>query len=822
MNIHELKVIVRSLLKKKFMTSTKIIGLIVGYTIFIFLAEKIQHETSYDTFWKDSESIYRVGLDVQYENGKEVKSAKNFGGSSELLAKEFEGVLTQCNIGRDVVTIFNGPKQKIQNVDFVWSDPTFFSVFDRNIISSESGSLLENIHGVAISQSFAKKLFGNKNPLGKELTVNEGWKFVVDTVFEDIPGNSHMKIDVIGTFKTLFYYMRNFDNKNQVLVENPAYQYLKATPYETQRWQTPVEYRSYCYIKLDDNTSITTIEANLKNALKKVALPENLKTAEMNFIFQPLANIHLKSKLDHELLVNGDQRQVLFLSMIIIVVLLVCLINFVNLNTISTIENAKNYSIRILNGSRYIQVLRLLCIESVVFNIVALAVAITIAYYLVDSQLSINGISSFTYLILSVIVVSITALASIVPFLSVVKNKAFSVIKGGKQKLQQKWTSQKVMVTLQFSVTIVLIICTTGIYTQMQYMMDKELGFNGKQTLYSFTPMTMNQHPELSSKLTTFRNEVSALSGITSFSVSSSIPGKSINRLTNQVTELGEPRPYPVTFNQISIDNQFLKTYDISLIAGMNFASQNDRNSDEVLINETALSKMNITKASDAIGKYISIGKKNYQIRGIVEDYHHVSLHNPVTPTIYAQNINWDHSVGYYSFQLNSNAIGETMDQVSRIWNNLYPKEEFIFNFSNVAFEAQYLQDQKFNQILSYATVLALLISCIGLLGVALFNTKKRIKEIGIRKVNGAKINQILVMLNIDFIKWVVVAYVIACPIAWYALNKWLENFAYQTNLGIWIYLIAGFGALGIALLTVSWQSFIAANRNPVEALRNE
>nr|WP_299071689.1 ABC transporter permease [uncultured Allomuricauda sp.] len=816
------KSVLRNLLKKKFLSSVKILGLIAGYGVFIFLAEKIQYETSYDQFWNESESVYRVALDVSCENGEEVVSAKNFHGSTELLDEELAEVDTHCNLSKDVVTVFNGPQQKIQNVDFIWSDPTFFEVFDREIIDAKTTSLLENIHGVAISQSFAKKLYGAENPIGKELTVNEGWKFVVDAVFEDIPENSHLKVDVVCAYKTLFYYMKNFDNTAQVLVDNPNYQYVKADPYTQKRWRAPVQYRPYCYIKLDKGFTIGSVSNKVGPLLKKVALPQNLKDATVDFIFQPIADIHLKSKLDHELSANGELTQVFFLGIIILVVLLVCLINFINLNTISTIENAKNYSIRILNGSRYGQVFQLLFIESLLFNLIAIGVSLVLAYRLIITQIPSGGISSFTLLILVLIGALVTLVACIVPFISVVRNKAFSIVRSGSQKLQQKWTSQKIMVTMQFSITIILIICTIGIYKQMQFVNNSELGFSGNQTLFSFTPMSMNQHPDLANKLTTFKNEVSALGGIVSFSTSSSIPGRPINRLTNQVKAIDAENPYAASFEQVSIDDAYMETYSIPLIAGGNLSYQNDWNSNDILVNRTALSHMGFANENEAVGKSISISNNNYEIRGVVEDYHHVSLHTTVKPTIYSQNLRWDHSVGFYSFRLSSNNIAGTTAQIQSIWNQLYPKEEFIFSFSNTEFEAQYLQDQRFNQILSYSTILALLISCLGLLGVALFNTKKRVKEIGVRKVNGAKIQQILFALNRDFIKWVAIAYVIACPMAWFVLDNWLESFAYKTTIGIWIYLLSGLVALIIAMLTVSWQSFKAAIANPVESLRTE
>jgi len=224
----------------------------------------------------------------------------------------------------------------------------------------------------------------------------------------------------------------------------------------------------------------------------------------------------------------------------------------------------------------------------------------------------------------------------------------------------------------------------------------------------------------------------------------------------------------------------------------------------------------------DAIGTIFRIGQNTFKVKGVVENYHHVSLHFPVKPSIYYQNLQWEMSVGYYSFKLSASNISSTMKQIEKIWNRLYPKDEFIYFFSNAEFESQYQSDLNFKNILTSSALLALIISCMGLLSLTIFTTKRRIKEIGIRKVNGANVSEILLMLNMDFVKWVIIAFVIATPIAWFVMHKWLESFAYKTELSWWIFALAGLLALVIALLTVSWQSWRAATRNPVEALRNE
>ena len=821
MKSHFFKVVIRHILQKKFLSIAKILGLLVGFTVFLFLAVKIQYEKSYDAFWEDAEDIYRVALDVKYKTGEEVQSAKNFHVASVLLDLELPEVINHCYYGKDVITIFNGPKQKIQDVDFVYTDTTFFEVFNRKILRSSNTKLLDNIHGVAISESFAKKLFKDEDPINKEISINEGWKFVIDAVFEDIPSNSHMKIDVVAAYKSLFYYMRNFDFTNQVLVENPNFKYTPPSPYSEAPWKRPVQYRPYGYIKLKKGADISFVESKVASLLNKVPLPQDLADADLKFMFQPIKDIHLTSNLDHEQSTNGNTKQVLFLYIIIVVVLFVSAINFINLSTISNIEQLKNYSIRLFNGSSYKQIFQLILYESFLFNGIALLIALPLSYALIVTQLPDIIIGANIILSMAFIVVLLSCIAALVPFLSVVKNKFSAGLKLGGQNIQQKWKSQKVLVTLQFSIAIVLIVCTIGIYKQMQFMMHSELGFNGQQTLFSFSPMTMNGHPEVPSKLRTFRNELETINGVHSFSVSSSIPGKMINRLNNNVKAVGQADPFPVAFNEVSIDDKYLETYNIHLIAGDNLRRQDNWKSDDILVNKAALEVMGVN-ATEALNKMIAIDNKEYIIKGIVEDYHHVSLHHTIKPTVYMQNLNWDHSVGFYSIKLDSKDITNTMSQVSKVWDALYTKEEFIYSFSDASFEAQYERDQKFNQILTYSACLALLVSCLGLLGVALFNTKKRVKEIGIRKVSGATISQIMVMLNKDFIKWVLIAYIIAIPISWYIINKWLEDFAYRTKISWWIFAFAGLVSIVIALSSVSWQSYKAATSNPIKALKEE
>ncbi|MBN1925066.1 MAG: ABC transporter permease [Prolixibacteraceae bacterium] len=811
----------RNLLKNKFMTLVQIGGLVIGFCIVLFLFVKVDYEYSYDTFWKDYQSIYRVALDLEYPDGRKIKSAKNFHGSTELLDEEVPGVITHCNMSRDMITVYYQDKV-IQDVDWFWSDTTFFSVFERKILYSESENLFGDLHGIVISESFARKLFGDENPVNKEISLNEGWKFLVKGVFEDIPSNSFLKVDVLGSYMSLTYFMRNYDPRNQVLIDNPSFVYQKPSPYVQKRWTSSMQFRPHCYIRFENNKNIAELETATSEAIKKVGLPESLINSRMKFIYQPVASIHLHSNLDNELNTNGSAMQVNFLMIIAMVVLVVCLVNYINLSTISTISERKSYSIRLLNGAPKLDIFLSLIIRNLFLFICALLIAVVLAFLLLRQQTPQNSLPILLIPTMACLVLFGTIITSLIPYLSIFSTPIFISLKGQSCGTKHNWNSRKMLVVAQFAITIILVISTIGIYKQMNFVINKNLGFNGSQTVFSYTPMTITNHPDIPAKLVTFRNEVQSLPGVSSFTVSSSVPGRDIRRWNENVNPVNSAEQFGASFNIVSIDNQFLDTYGISLLAGENFIDRSDWTSDEVLINRCAAEKMGFGNPVDALSSTFSIGQNSYRVKGVIENYHHVSLHHQIMPAIYFQNLQWEMSVGYYSFKLTSSNISGVMKDIEKIWERLYPGDEFVFNFSEKEFESQYCNDLNFNRILSFSAILALIISSLGLLSLSMFNTSQRIKEIGIRKVNGARISEVLVMLNKDFVKWVAIAFVIAGPIAYYALNKWLENFAYKTELSWWMFVLAGLLALGIALLTVSLQSWKAARRNPVEALRYE
>lgn len=356
----------------------------------------------------------------------------------------------------------------------------------------------------------------------------------------------------------------------------------------------------------------------------------------------------------------------------------------------------------------------------------------------------------------------------------------------------------------------------------MNFMSNYRLGFQAQQTMFSYSPMSMNNHPEIPQRLHTFEAEINKIPGILGFSVSSSVPGRMINRHNGNVRVDQDGEPLPVSFNIMSVSNGYVDLFGIIILSGRDFRKQAEWQSNEVIINRSAAKTMGFSSHSEAIGQFLSIGNSQRQIIGVIDDYHHLSLKNEVAPMILEQNLHWDFAVGYYTLKFDAKRSKEVLSAVSKVWETIYPIEVASFHFTDEVFDSQYQAEHKFRTIITVGSLLALFISCIGLFAIASFDTQKRIKEIGVRRVNGARVFEIMKMLNIDFLKWVAIGFIVATPLAWYGMNLWLESFAYKTELSWWIFAASGLSAMIIAFLTISWKSYIAASKNPVEALRYE
>jgi putative ABC transport system permease protein len=387
------------------------------------------------------------------------------------------------------------------------------------------------------------------------------------------------------------------------------------------------------------------------------------------------------------------------------------------------------------------------------------------------------------------------------------------------------------LIIFQFAASIGLLIATTVIVKQVSFMKNKDIGLSINQTAYSYIPLSNLKKPGSSEKLSAFLDNVRHMPGFKGATVTSSVPGKAIDIHSNQISPADNPSKIGSNYGILTVENHFDEVYEPKILAGRSFVEDDIQGGSLLVINREACTQLGFGTPDEAIGKYvnvnvhdyINIDNLKYQVCGVVENFHQESPRKIIEPLLIINDQRWKYDVGYISVAFNQQQAGNNaMAALKEKWESFYPSDQFGFNFTNQTYQLQLIADKKLAGLFSVYTALSILLATIGLLGLASNATRKRVKEIGVRKVNGARVSEILVLLNKNFVKWVAIAFVIATPIASYAMHKWLENFAYKTELSWWIFALAGLMALGIALLTVSIQSWKAATRNPVEALRYE
>jgi len=817
-----IKTAFRNLRKNKAFTTITIFGLTIGMAVCIMLSAHVIGEYSYDEFWENSEKIYRVNH-TQFKNGVlQFESARTFNGLPLAVETEFPEVKYATGLQKDVITVYT-PEVQIKDMKMFWTDTCLFKVFKFNIVYGSVKNPFPDMYSVVISQSMATSLFGNIDPTGLWFKLNEGWQYHVTAVFEDIPKHSHIEADCFFDMHSLFFHLQNFDNTTRQMRTE-----LGEIPQNVRRGSFRRNV-AHVYVLLNDKVDAGQITEKFPALFKKYAPDLKERKIVPQCHLQAISEIHLNSQLSNEIRANGDKDFVIALIIIAIIISTIAWINFVNLTLIRGLEQSKTIGIHKIMGAQRGQIINQYLIESFLLNLASICTALILVFFLKEWYSRITGVQlnlSFHWLYYVYFTIALLPgilISGLYPAIILSAVRPIELFSKLKHSSGKSIDLRKVLVVLQFTATAILIVGTITVFRQVNHMKNQELGMNIDQTLVSFSPMSMIQSPDLIPKLLSFKAEIKKLSGVKGITTSSSIPGKEIEFKNDNVrrAESGE-NYFSAPFYLLNTDHDFLNTFEIKLLAGSYFTKTDQTQQNDVVINTEALSTLGFSSPIDAIGQSISIGNSDFNIKGVVANHHHETLRKEIVPIIFRNSYRWNHEVGYYSFKITSGNMQETIDGIEEVWKRFYPQDHFEFFFLDEAFNDQYRQYNVFGNLFGTFSFLAIIIACSGLLGLAVYAASKRQKEIGIRKVNGATVFEILIMLNRDFIKWVVLAFVIACPIAYYIMNSWLENFAYKTTLGWWIFAFSGVLALGISMLTVSWQSWQAAIKNPVEALRNE
>jgi putative ABC transport system permease protein len=772
----------------------------------------VRYERSFDDF--RSADVYRVtyhGFENSVETGK---SAQVIPALAPALKHDIPEIISAVRLAHtgpfmaDPVMQYKNKKFRERRIYF--ADDGFLPMFSYSLITGSAETALSRPDQVVLSKSVAEKYFGAEDPLGKSLTFHRGEsgakEIMVTGVFEDNPVNSHFHSDFIVSFATLGLDL-------------------------DQDWDWG---NFYTYVQLQPGTEGKTVERKIPDLLNKHVgkfISESAaKGYSMEFLLQPIQSIHLESKMWGELEVNGDAQTITFLNVIAIFILLIAWINYINFSIARSSQNSKEISIRKINGSSRVQLIMQLLTDSALINFMAVCISIAIIQASLPMLRFLIGIPegiSFGWengLTLLAIFIGGTLCSGLYPAIFISRLNPVSILKSKISRSAISLNLNKTLIVFQFTASIVLIIGTITVFRQLSFMRDKELGLDIEQTIIVKGPAVKDSTYQ--STLSFFANETKKISGVSSFAVSSSVPGDELH--WGRSYSRKETPQNSIGCSIVAIDENFFNLFSATFPAGRNYPDATTAWKDAIIINETAAKELGFENASMAIDQTILWNENDQQLPktviGVVKDFNQQSLRNKVEPIVFTlkQYVFAPWAGEYYSFKVNSHDLKASINEIEALWTTIYPQNPFDYFFLDEYFNAQYKNDDQFGKVFTVFSGLAIFIASLGLFGLTAYMTALRTKEIGVRKVLGSSIFQLVRLLSSNYLKLVLIAFIIACPIAIMLMNQWLSQFAYRIPLSIWIFITAGVFCFITAMLTVSVKSWQSANMDPVKALKYE
>jgi putative ABC transport system permease protein len=796
------KTAIYRLRKDKFHSFLNIGGLALGLVAFLYIATYTFHEISYDSFHSKADRIYRcvahiklgeTALDIPRSETPLAAAAKN----------DFPEIEEAIRLYPLTEIITHYKDKKFVESEICYADIELFDVFDFKLLEGNPKTALRESNTIVLGKEVALKYFGDENPMGKSilLTTNKV-PYVVTGILDEIPENSSLQSNIYASFCTLPESKRldnwgSFNNTYTYIVTKKG---INIEEFET-KFDASIRKYEDAMIKREMGISLSEFESQGNFFIHKL---------------QPLKDIHLNSTYSENISTYGNKRFLVIFGITGLLILIIAGFNFVNLTTSRASLRAKEIGIKKIIGSTRKSIILQILIEIFLHILIALVISIVVLLLIlpllnnfseivIQPEFLLNPLTSLTIIFIPLI---ITILAGSYPAFLITAFKPVDVIKRKLKEGNSKSFTRGGLVTIQFVVFIGLVFCTLIIRRQINYMHQQNPGFEKENVL------VVENMGYLDNNRNSFKMEMLKNPSVLSASYSSLVPSVDDNA-GNIFCEKGSDKTH--SLNRMDVDSDFQKTLKVQLKDGRFFTNNEASEKNNAIINEEAA---RLLGWSDCNEKYIhdyNYGK-DFKVIGIMKDFHMKSLRDKSQPLV----IKYRNASRYLSLNVQSDNLPELIKSVESQWGNFNKEAPFEYFFLDQSFNAQYKSEERLAKVIGVFTIFAIMISCIGLLGLVSYAATQKKKEIGIRKVNGAKVSEILGMLNRDFVKWVAVAFIIAVPASYFAMNKWLEGFAYKTTLSWWIFALSGVIALGIALLTVSWQSWKAANMNPVEALRYE
>jgi putative ABC transport system permease protein len=781
----------RTLSKNKFYSAINLSGLAVGLAAGIMLLLWVQNELSYDKFNKDYQQIFR--LSSQLKSNGENMTWTGVPGPLAIFAKsipEVESIVRTQNLFDQVLS--DKDKKKIFDGNTIGVvDSGFFKMFSFQLIKGDKANLFPDLNSIVITKAIAEKLFNNDDAIGKTVSFfNQN--FIVSGILENFPKNSTIKYDAIVPMAVLAAeFTANGGNGDWKTIDEDLGDYSFTT-----------------YVKLHTNASPLKTGQEFSAAYKKARNGDS----DASFHLQSLASIHLVSADGN----NSSLRMVQVFILVIILLLAIAGINYVNLSTARSLIRAKEVSIRKIVGAQKLQLFFQFIVETFVLFCIAAVFAIVLIFLLMPLYNSISG-ETLSFNLSDIKVWEVTGIAvlgtliasSIYPSILLSSFKPLESLKGKITSGIGMASFRKALVVFQFTISVVLIVCTIIMSNQMKFVKNKNLGYD-KSYVFS-VPLTQGVVDHIDA----VKTELKKQSSISDVAASDAYNFSNVTNATGDLDWKAKPSNTSLMITQIAADKDFIPTMRIKFLEGQNFTGT-PADSAYYILNETAVKQMGIKPPF--VGQPISFHENKGTILGVVEDFNFQSLKEKISPLIFYK---YDNKNILYVRTSGSHAQ-DAIAAVEKQYKKYAGDVPFSYQFLDKSFEAQYKTDQRTGMLFNVFAGIAIFISCLGLFGLATYTAQVKTKEIGIRKVLGASVAGIVELLSKDFLKLVIIAIVIATPVAWWAINKWLEGFAYRTNISWWVFVIAGILALLIALVTISFQAIKAALTNPVKSLRSE
>ncbi|MEO9850932.1 MAG: ABC transporter permease [Reichenbachiella sp.] len=797
-----IKIAYRNFMRQRVYSLINTSGLAIGVACFLLIFLYIHDELSYDQFHSKSDRTYRLIEHFESDGVGEHSASQPFPVGPALVndyPNEVEHMTRLFDFQSPFLTLSNRKLDRNFNESrLFFVDSTFFEVFDFQMIVGDKRTALDEPNTILITESMAKKYFSDENPLGQVLEFQGERKLVIKGIMADAPHNSHFQFDFLASFSTL---RSHYQDRTM------------------ERW-----YWNPCwtYVVLREDASPERFTQMMPDFVQKY-FSENIRD-DVTMELQPLNDIHLKSKLDYEIQANSNESNIYVFSAVAVFVLLIAVINFINLSTARATKRAKEVGIRKALGSLKKQLIYQFIFESVLQTILALLVAILSIVLLLASfnQLTEKSISLMTFLAPEYLfaIVGMALLVGLVagfyPAFVLSSFKTTEVIKGGKLN-NHGMNFRKILVIMQFTISMILIVSTIMAINQLKFLQNDDLGFNKEAVLMVpvlGTPIA--QHYE------NMKSEMLTQPYIKSITALEEVLGAKHQVMNYTFEGIEKSKPYPRLF----VRHDFLKTFDIPLLAGRTYdQSYVTDDTLALIVNETMIKQLGYGTAEQAIGKSFRGMGRNGKIIGVVQDFNYASKHHPMSPItldLWTAPFTFDLFIKYMAVKVDGEHLQESIAMVESTWQKFIPSRPFEYFFLEDRLNESYKSETKLSKITTIFSLLAILVACLGLFGLATFTMEQRTKEIGIRKVLGIKTSQIILLLSKDFMLLVGLSFVIAVPMAYLMIDWWLAGFAYRVDLVLWPFIVAGVATFLVAMITVGAHSLRAATINPVNTLKYE